>query len=127
MYKFFKLLTNGNWKLCTQGESTQIPRFREYIEWCEHNNMPWKIERYDGTISSYDYMENCKEHMSYSQRFTVAGVQMLKISCIEPGKWSGKFKRWFGYKGKWIKAQPHQGNNPDNAVKLIKEQFNIDV
>lgn len=51
MYKFYKLLGSGTWKYCDTFNSTLDPEYHAYINWCNDNNMEWKLERAsDGKI-----------------------------------------------------------------------------
>lgn len=45
MYKFYKLLGNGNWKKADTFNSTLDPNYHAYINWCREHNMKWKLVR----------------------------------------------------------------------------------
>ena len=51
MYKFYKLLGKGTWKYVDTFNSTLDPEYQAYINWCEENDMKWKLVRaYDSKI-----------------------------------------------------------------------------
>jgi hypothetical protein len=51
MYKFYKILSNGNEKYCASFHSTLDPEYHSYINWCKENDMRWKlIWTYDNSV-----------------------------------------------------------------------------
>jgi len=49
MYKFYKLL-NNKWKYAETFNSTLDPNYHAYINWCEDNNIKWKLVRVSDNV-----------------------------------------------------------------------------
>lgn len=51
MYKFYRMLPSGKWKYSDTYNSTLDPDYHDYINYCNSNNIPWKLVRvYDDKI-----------------------------------------------------------------------------
>lgn len=51
MYKFYKIFASGAAKYCLTCNSTLDAEYHAYINWCQENNMHWKLVRtYDNKV-----------------------------------------------------------------------------
>jgi len=54
MYKFYKIFPNGTEKYCETFNSTLDLDYHAYINWCNENNIGWKLIRVFDNVTMFE-------------------------------------------------------------------------